>query len=140
VRGELPLSDRVVVLIILVVIIFSDILQGVIFGFFIAIILLAMNYLKLSVIKIETNASAPANNVNRGFETHELLDKESNRFDYLVLDFHHVSQHAISAIVTFSKLAQLSERVGFHDIISSLDDDSIKELVKHRFFTFADLT
>ncbi len=42
-REELPLSDYVVVLIILVVIIFSDILQGVTFGFVIAIILLEVN-------------------------------------------------------------------------------------------------
>lgn len=172
-RGELPLSDYVVVLIILVVIIFSDILQGVTFGFFIAIILFVINYSKLSVIKIETNASDHASNVDRDLETRELLNKEGNRvlililqgfiffgtadklvsairsrimdkegsrFDYLVLDFHHVSQLDTSAIVTFSKLAQLSERVGFHVIISSADDNSIKQLVKHRFFTFADLT
>lgn len=172
-RGELPLSDYVVVLIILVVIIFSDILQGVTFGFFIAIILFVINYSKLSVIKIETNASDHASNVDRDLETRELLnkegsrvlililqgfiffgtadklvsairsrimDKEGSRFDYLVLDFHHVSQLDTSAIVTFSKLAQLSERVGFHIIISSADESSIKQLVKHRFFTFADLT
>lgn len=171
-RDELPLSDYIVVLIILVVIIFSDILQGVTFGFFIAIILFVINYSQLSVIKIETNASDHASNVDRDLETRELLNKEGNRvlililqgfiffgtadklisairsrimdkegsrFDYLVLDFHHVSQLDTSAIVTFSKLAQLSERVGFHIIISSADDSSIKQLVKHRFFTFADL-
>jgi hypothetical protein len=68
------------------------------------------------------------------------MDEEGSRFDYLVLNFHHVSQLDTSAIVMFSKLAQLSERVGFHVIISSADDNSIKQLVKHRFFTFADLT
>lgn len=171
-RDELPLSDYTVVLIILVVIIFSDILQGVTFGFFIAIILFVVNYSQLSVIKIETNASDHASNVDRDLETRELLNKEGNRvlililqgfiffgtadklisairsrimdkegsrFDYLVLDFHHVSQLDTSAIVSFSKLAQLSERVGFHVIISSADESSIKQLVKHRFFTFADL-
>ncbi|MFK7862601.1 MAG: SulP family inorganic anion transporter [Pseudohongiellaceae bacterium] len=172
-RDELPLSDYIVVLVILVVIIFSDILQGVTFGFFIAIILFVINYSQLSVIKIETNASDHASNVDRDLETRELLNKEGNRvlililqgfiffgtadklisairsrimdkegsrFDYLVLDFHHVSQLDTSAIVTFSKLAQLSERVGFHVIISSADENSIKQLAKHRFFTFADLT
>jgi SulP family sulfate permease len=172
-RDELPFLDYVVVLIILVVIIFSDILQGVTFGFFIAIILFVINYSQLSVIKIETNASDHASNVDRDLETRERLNKEGNRvlililqgfiffgtadklvsairsrimdktgsrFDYLVLDFHHVSQLDTSAIVTFSKLAQLSERVGFHIIISSADDNSIKQLVKHGFFTFADLT
>ena len=43
-----------------------------------------------------------------------------------------------SAIVTFSKLAQLSDRVGFHVVISGADDKSIKQLVKHRFFTFGE--
>lgn len=172
-REELPLSDYVVVLIILVVIIFSDILQGVTFGFFIAIILFVINYSQLSVIKIETNGSDHASNVDRDLETRELLNKEGNRvlilvlqgfiffgtadklitairtrimekegsrFDFLVLDFHHVSQLDTSAIVTFSKLAQLSERVGFHIVISSADEGSIKQLVRHGFFTFADLT
>lgn len=172
-RDELPLSDYVVVLLILVVIIFSDILQGVTFGFFVAIILFVVNYSQLSVIKIETNGSDHASNVDRDLETRELLNKEGNRilimvlqgfiffgtadklitairsrimeldgskFDFLVLDFHHVSQLDTSAIVTFSKLAQLSERIGFHIVISSADEKSIKQLVKHGFFTFGDQT
>lgn len=170
-RDELPLSDYVVVLLILVVIIFSDILQGVTFGFFVAIILFVVNYSQLSVIKIETNGSDHASNVDRDLETRELLNKEGHRvlimvlqgfiffgtadklitairnriinaegskFDFLVLDFHHVSQLDTSAIVTFSKLAQLSERVGFHIVISGADEKSIKQLVKHNFFTFGD--
>ena len=168
-RDELPLSDYVVVILILIVIIFSDILQGVTFGFFVAIILFVVNYSQLSVIKIETNGSDHASNVDRDLETRELLNKEGHRvlimvlqgfiffgtadklisairnrimevedskFDFLVLDFHHVSQLDTSAIVTFSKLAQLSDRVGFHIIISSADQKSIKQLVKHDFFTF----
>ncbi|MCI5108188.1 MAG: SulP family inorganic anion transporter [Pseudomonadales bacterium] len=170
-RDELPLSDYVVVILILVVIIFSDILQGVTFGFFVAIILFVINYSQLSVIKIETNGSDHASNVDRDLETRELLNKEGKRvlililqgfiffgtadklitairtrimdrkdshFDFLVLDFHHVSQLDTSAIVTFSKLAQLSEQVGFHVVISGADDKSIKQLVKHRFFTFGE--
>ena len=170
-RDELPLSDYVVVILILVVIIFSDILQGVTFGFFVAIILFVVNYSKLSVIKIETNGSDHASNVDRDLETRELLNKEGHRvlimvlqgfiffgtadklitsirnrimeldgskFDFLVLDFHHVSQLDTSAIVTFSKLAQLSDRIGFHIVISSADEKSIKQLVKHGFFTFGD--
>ena len=170
-RDELPMSDYVVVILILVVIIFSDILQGVTFGFFVAIILFVVNYSKLSVIKIETNGSDHASNVDRDLETRELLNKEGHRvlimvlqgfiffgtadklitairnrimelegskFDFLVLDFHHVSQLDTSAIVTFSKLAQLSDRIGFHIVISSADEKSIKQLVKHGFFTFGD--
>lgn len=170
-KDDLPLSDYVVVLIILVVIIFSDILQGVTFGFFIAIILFVINYSQLSVIKIETNGSDHASNVDRDLETRELLnkeggrilililqgfiffgtadklitairnrimDKEGTRFDFLVLDFHHVSQLDTSAIVTFAKLAQLSDQVGFHVVISSADESSIKQLVRHRFFTLGE--
>lgn len=170
-RDEMPLSDYVVVVLILIVIIFSDILQGVTFGFFVAIILFVVNYSQLSVIKIETNGSDHASNVDRDLETRELLNKEGNRvlililqgfiffgtadklitairnrimdvegnhFDYLVLDFHHVSQLDTSAIVTFSKLAQLSDRIGFHIVISGADEKSIKQLVKHGFFTFGE--
>ncbi len=170
-RDELPLSDYVVVVLILIVIIFSDILQGVTFGFFVAIILFVVNYSQLSVIKIETNGSDHASNVDRDLETRELLNQEGKRvlililqgfiffgtadklisairnriidvegshFDYLVLDFHHVSQLDTSAIVTFSKLAQLSDRIGFHVVISGADEKSIKQLVKHEFFTFGD--
>ena len=170
-RDELPLSDYVVVILILIVIILSDILQGVTFGFFVAIILFVVNYSKLSVIKIETNGSDHASNVDRALETRELLNKEGNRVlilvlqgfiffgtadklitsirnrikdpeaykvDFLVLDFHHVSQLDTSAIITFSKLAQLSDREGFHIVISGADDGSLKQLVKHGFFTFGD--
>ena len=170
-RDELPLSDYVVVILILIVIILSDILKGVTFGFFVAIILFVVNYSKLSVIKIETNGSDHASNVDRDLETRELLNKEGNRVlilvlqgfiffgtadklitsirnrikdpeaykvDFLVLDFHHVSQLDTSAIITFSKLAQLSDREGFHIVISGADDGSLKQLVKHGFFTFGD--
>ena len=154
-RDELPLSDYVVVILILVVIIYADILQGVTFGFFVAIILFVVNYSKLSVIKIETNASEHASNVDRDLETRELLNREGKRvlilvlqgfiffgtadklisairsrlaergdvgIDFLVLDFHHVSQLDTSAIVSFSKLAQLSDRIGFHVVISSAEE------------------
>lgn len=159
-RDELPLSDYAVVILILVVIIFSDILQAVTFGFFVAIILFVVNYSKLSVIKIETNGSDSASYVDRDLETRELLNKEGHlvlimvlqgfiffaaadklitpirnrimeldgsKFDFLVLDFHHVSQLDSSVIVTFSKLAQLSDRIGFQLVISSADEKSIKQ-------------
>ena len=170
-REELPLTDYVVVILILIVIIFSDILQGVTFGFFVAIVLFVVNYSKLSVIKIETNGSDHASNVDRDLETRELLNAEGSRvlililqgfiffgtadklitsirnrikdpegdhIDFLVLDFHHVSQLDISAIITFSKLAQLSDREGFHIIISSADEGSMRQLVKHGFFTLGE--
>ena len=84
-RDELPLSDYVVVVLILIVIIFSDILQGVTFGFFVAIILFVVNYSQLSVIKIETNGSDHASNVDRDLETRELLNQEGKRVLILIL-------------------------------------------------------
>ena len=63
-----------------------------------------------------------------------IMELDGSKFDFLVLDFHHVSQLDTSATVTFSKLAQLSDRIGFHIVISSADEKSIKQLVKHDFF------
>lgn len=170
-RKELPLSDYIVILLILVVIIFFDILQGVTFGFFVAIILFVINYSQLSVVKIETTGADHASNVDRDLETRELLNKEGNRililvlqgfiffgtadkmittirnrirnredgrFDFLVLDFHHVSQLDTSAIVSFAKLAQLSEQDSFHVVISGADESSIKQLVRNGFFTLGE--
>jgi SulP family sulfate permease len=170
-RDELPLSDYMDVLIILVVIMFFDILQVVTFGLFVAITLFVVNYSQLSVIKLETNGSDHVSNVDRDLETRELLNKEGNRilililqgfiffgtadklitairerimdgdnsrFDFLVLDFHHVSQLDTSTIVTFAKLAPFSDRIGFHVVISGADEKTIKQLVKHKFFTFSE--
>ena len=67
-----------------------------------------------------------------------IMELDGSKFDFLVLDFHHVSQLDTSATVTFSKLAQLSDRIGFHIVISSADEKSIKQLVKHDFFTLDD--
>ena len=170
-REELPMSDYLVVILILIVVMFSDILQGVSFGFFVAIVLFVVNYSQLSVIKTETNGSDHASNVDRDLETRELLNQEGNRilililqgfiffgtadklisairsrimdqegsrFDFLVLDFHHVSQLDTSAIVNFAKLAQLSDRLGFHIVISGAHENAIRQLAKHRFFTLGD--
>lgn len=170
-REELPMSDYLVVILILIVVMFSDILQGVSFGFLVAIVLFVVNYSQLSVIKTETNGSDHASNVDRDLETRELLNQEGNRilililqgffffctadklisairsrimeeegsrFDFLVLDFHHASQLDTSAIVNFAKLAQLSDRLGFHIVISGAHENAIRQLAKHRFFTLGD--
>ena len=170
-RKEFPLSDYVVVVLILIVIVFSDILQGVTFGFFIAIILFVINYSKLSVIKSEVNGSDHASNVDRDLETRERLNQEGYRililnlqgfiffgtadklisairarimerwasnFEFLILDFHHVSQLDTSAIITFAKLGQLSDRLGFHIVISDADEKFVEQLVRNGFFTFGE--
>ncbi|MGA0447428.1 MAG: hypothetical protein ACO3M2_11535, partial [Pseudohongiellaceae bacterium] len=48
------------------------------------------------------------------------------------------SQLDTSAIVNFAKLAQLSDRLGFHIVISGAHENAIRQLAKHRFFTLGD--
>jgi len=95
------MSDYLVVILILIVVMFSDILQGVSFGFFVAIVLFVVNYSKLSVIKTETNGSDHASNVDRDLETRELLNQEGNRILILILQgfiFFGTADKLISAI------------------------------------------
>ncbi|MEX0618833.1 MAG: cyclic nucleotide-binding domain-containing protein [Pseudohongiellaceae bacterium] len=44
------------------------------------------------------------------------------KLDFLVLDFHHLGQLDSSAVKTFSKLSQLSDKHGFHIIITAVDN------------------
>lgn len=54
--------------------------------------------------------------------------------EHLVLDFRHVSQLDISAIKAFSKLAQLSDRTGFHVVITGAKAEWIRRLDSIEFF------
>jgi len=124
-RKELPLSDYCIVLAILAVIAFVNILEGVAFGFAIAIVLFVISYSRLSIIKNDATGRDHASHVDRDLNTRELLNREGERIlilylqgfiffgtsdklmteirerlekpanrqpDFLVLDFHHVSQ------------------------------------------------
>jgi SulP family sulfate permease len=65
----------------------------------------------------------------------QIEDTERAHLDFLVLDFHHVSQLDTSAIQAFSKLAQLSERHRFHVVITGADPQSLARLAQIDFLT-----
>lgn len=167
-RRELPTSDYLIILIILAVIASVDILQGVAFGFAVAVVLFVINYSQLSVIKHEATGRDHASNVDRDLQTRERLNHEGDRIhiltlqgfiffgtsdkliskirerieniqetklDFLVLDFHHVSQLDSSAVKAFSKLAQLSEKYGFHIVITGADEELRQRLDSIQFIT-----
>ena len=167
-REELPLSDYLIILVILAVIASVDILPGVAFGFAVAVVLFVINYSQLSVVKHEATGSDHASNVDRNLQTRERLNQEGERIliltlqgfiffgtsdkliskirerienrdgtklEFLVLDFHHVSQLDSSAVKAFSKLAQLSEKHGFHIVITGADEDLRKRLDSIQFIT-----
>lgn len=167
-RGELPLSDYLIILVILAVIAVVDILPGIAFGFAVAVVLFVINYSQLSVVKHEATGRDHASNVDRNLQTRERLNQEGERIliltlqgfiffgtsdkliskireriegraetklDFLVLDFHHVSQLDSSAVKAFSKLAQLSEKHGFHIVITGADEELRQRLDSIRFMT-----
>lgn len=167
-RKELPLADYCIILVILAAIAVVDILEGVAFGFAVAIVLFVVNYSRLSVIKSEANGREHASNVDRDLATRELLNREGDRIlilmlqgfiffgtsdrlmsdirrriedasrtklEFLVLDFHHVSQLDTSASKAFSKLAQLSESYGFHIVITGADEADVHRLEGIHFMT-----
>lgn len=167
-RTELPLSDYLIILVILAVIASVDILPGVAFGFAVAVILFVINYSRLSVVKHEATGRDHASNVDRTLQMRERLNQEGERIliltlqgfiffgtsdklismireriedrgdtrlEFLVLDFHHVSQIDSSAVKAFSKLAQLSEKYGFHIVITGADEDLRQRLDSIQFIT-----
>ena len=160
-RKELPLSDYCIVLAILAVIAFVNILEGVAFGFAIAIVLFVISYSRLSVTKNDATGRDHASHVDRDLNTRELLNREGERIlilylqgfiffgtsdklmteirerlekpanrqpDFLVLDFHHVSQLDTSAVKAFTKLEQMSDRFGFHIVITGIDKTAMDRL------------
>lgn len=78
-RNHLPLHDYLVILLIFCVIAAFGILQGVAFGFAVAIVLFVITYSRLSVIKSEVSASAHASHVDRNPESREILKREGHQ-------------------------------------------------------------
>lgn len=62
-------------------------------------------------------------------------DARHHRLEFLVLDFHHVSQLDTSAIKAFTKIAQLSEKHSFHVVITGADEASMQRLGAVAFLT-----
>lgn len=75
-QKDFPLSDYFVVLVILGVIAAFGILEGVAFGFAIAIVLFVISYSRLNIVKTEVSGSEHASNVDRDLYTRELLNRE----------------------------------------------------------------
>jgi len=84
-RKELPLSDYLIILSILVVIATVDILEGVAFGFALAVVLFVVNYSRLNIIKSETTGRERGGNIDRDLATRELLNKEGEKILILTL-------------------------------------------------------
>lgn len=168
-RKELPLADYLIILVILVVVAATGILQGVAFGFAIAVVLFVVNYSRLSIIKSELLGNEHASHVDRDVGTREILNREGDRIlilqlqgfiffgtadklisrirecvlepangrkpEFLVLDFHHVSQLDTSATRAFAKLAQLGDKEGLDIAVSGYDERILARLNAITFFT-----
>jgi SulP family sulfate permease len=164
-RKELPLSDYAIVWIILIAIALFDILQGVAFGFSVAVVLFVISYSRLSIIKSEASGHEHGSNIDRDLLTREKLNERGEsililmlqgyiffgtsskllneirqrihdrKIEFLVMDFHHVSQLDTSAIMAFKKLGQLSEKHHFHVIVTAISDEDTQKLKNISFFT-----
>lgn len=78
-RKDLPLMDYLVILAILVVIATIGLLEGVAFGFVVAVILFVITYSRLGVIKAEISGADHTSHVVRKLETREILNAEGAR-------------------------------------------------------------
>lgn len=78
-RKELPLADYLVVLAILAVVAVTGILQGVAFGFAVAVVLFVVSYSRLSIVKAELTGHEHASHVDRDLGVRELLNREGKR-------------------------------------------------------------
>ncbi|MBE9552745.1 MAG: SLC26A/SulP transporter family protein, partial [Proteobacteria bacterium] len=78
-RRDLPLADYLVILLILGVIASVGILEGVAFGFAVAVVLFVVTYSRLSVIKSEMHGGERASNDDRDPESRAILNREGHR-------------------------------------------------------------
>ena len=84
-RNDLPLLDYLMILLILGVITFIGILEGVAFGFFVAIVLFVINYSRLSVIKNEISGAEHASHVDRNPEKRRILNEYGGQIHIMKL-------------------------------------------------------
>lgn len=82
---DLPLADYLVIWVILLFIAAVGLLQGVAFGFAVAIVLFVISYSRLGTIKAEMNGADHMSHVVRSAENRELLDREGRRIRILKL-------------------------------------------------------
>ncbi len=78
-RNRLPLLDYLVILVIFCVIAAFGILEGVAFGFAVAIVLFVITYSRLSVIRSEASGTAHASHVDRDPNSREILNRQGHQ-------------------------------------------------------------
>ena len=79
IRRELPSTDYLVVLSILLVCAWKGLLLGILFGLVMSVILFVITYSRLSSIKSETTGRDHASHIERAPETREILDRDGDR-------------------------------------------------------------
>ena len=79
IRRELPPTDYIVVLLILLVCVWKGILAGILFGFVMSVVLFVITYSRLSSIKSELTGRDHAGHIERAPEIREILDREGDR-------------------------------------------------------------
>ena len=77
-RRELPATDYVVVLLILLVCVWQGILLGMLFGVVMSVVLFVITYSRLSSIKSEFTGRDHASHIERGPEIRKILDREGD--------------------------------------------------------------
>lgn len=79
IRRELPPTDYLVVLLILLVCVWKGILLGILFGVVVSVVLFVITYSRLSSIKSELTGRDHASHIERAPETREILDRHGDR-------------------------------------------------------------
>jgi SulP family sulfate permease len=149
-RRSLPLSEYLVVLIILAVIVVRGLLPGVAAGLVLAVVLFAVNYSRLEQVHEEALGDTYRSNVDRppaerealrslgefaqillveGFvffgTSSGLLERvrkrvEAGHMRYLVIDLRRVTGMDSSAAMSFRKIAQLADANGFELVLTDV--------------------
>ena len=78
IRRELPATDYLVVLLILLVCVWQGILLGMLFGVVMSVVLFVITYSRLSSIKSEFTGRDHASHIERGPEIRKILDREGD--------------------------------------------------------------
>ena len=79
IRRELPSTDYLVVLLILLVCVWKGILLGIFFGVMMSVVLFVITYSRLSSIRSELTGRDRASHIERAPEIREILDRDGDR-------------------------------------------------------------
>jgi SulP family sulfate permease len=159
-RKTLPLSEYLVVLLILAVIIGRGFLPGVVVGLVLALVLFAVSYGRVELVREVAFGDAFRSNVDRGpaeraflrasgdrvqiLRVHgfvffgtasRLVDRirtraETGTLRYLVLDMRRVTGMDSSAVAAFRKAARVARASGFELVLTGLRDEVLDRLAR----------